>query len=180
MYYVRKIDWEKWNQNEPLDMKPLSDVFEDNGEVSVWMDDDSPNKYVDLILALMLSGSKLTDAYCVRISDAIVEKKKIEFKQEDSSTPYEDMRPLHTNMLTTDLYELGDVAEAVSGAIKEGQYKYIPVQTLKERFYDLLKADKIEINLREKSKGKWNAIYWEVAKIKGKIDFTGHKKSLLE
>ena len=60
----------------------------------------------------------------------------------------------------------------------ERQYKYIPVQTLKERYYDLLKADKIEINLSEK--GKWNAIYWEVAKIKGKIDFTGHKKSLLK
>ena len=39
-------------------------------------------------------------------------------------------------------------------------------------------ADKVEINIREK--GKWNAIYWEVAKVKGKIDFTGHKKSLLE
>lgn len=178
MYYVRKIDWEKWDQNEPLNIKPLSDVFEDNGEVSVWMDDDSPNKYVDLILALMLSGSKLSDVYCVRISDAIVEKNKIEFRQANSTTPYEDMRPLHTNMLTKDLFGLGDVAEAVYGAIKEGQYKYIPVQTLKERYYDLLKADKIEINLSEK--GKWNAIYWEVAKVKGKIDFTGHKRSLLK
>ena len=178
MYYVRKIDWEKWDQNEPLNIMPLSDVFEDNGEVSVWMDDDSPNKYVDLILALMLSGSKLSDVYCVRISDAIVEKNKIEFWQENSTTPYEDMRPLHTNMLTKDLFGLGNVAEAVYCAIKEGQYKYIPVQTLKERYYDLLKADKIEINLSEK--GKWNAIYWEVAKIKGKIDFTGHKKSLLK
>lgn len=180
MYYVRKIDWEKWDQNEPLDIKPLSDVFVDNGEVSVWIDDDSPNKYIDLILAMMLSGNKLTDAYCVRISDAIVDKKKIEFRQEDSTTPYEDMRPLHTNMLILDLYALGNVAEAVSGAIKEGLYRYIPVHALKVRFYDLLKADKIEINLGEKGKGKWNAYYLEIANDKGRINFTGHKKSLLE
>ena len=77
-----------------------------------------------------------------------------------------EMRSKHTNITTPTLYELGYLAEAVYESIKAGHSNYIAEVELSDRYYEMLKADKLEINLSEKGMGKWKDLYQKISKEK--------------
>ena len=180
MCYIRIIDWEKWNNKQPLDVSSICDIIAEDGEASVWMDDESQDRLLDLLLAYSLTLGKARDLYYVMIPDEMVNAKGLAFRQEDSGTPFAEMRALHTNITTPTLYELGYLAEAIYESIKAGNWDYISEVEIGDRYFDMLKADRLEINLSEKGKGKWKALYQDMTREKGRIDFSGHKKSFLE
>lgn len=177
MYYIRIIDWEKWNEKQLFDVLSISDIITKDGEASVWMDDESPDRLLDLLLAYSLTHSKVKDLYYVMIPDEMAKAKGLMFRQEDSGTPFMEMRSKHTNITTPTLYELGYLAEAVYESIKAGHLNYIAEVELSDRYYEMLKADKLEINLSEKGMGKWKDLYQKISKEKGRIDFSGHQSS---
>lgn len=180
MCYIRIIDWEKWNNKQPLDVSSICDIIAEDGEASVWMDDESQDRLLDLLLAYSLTLGKARDLYYVKIPDEIANAKGLMFRPEDSVTPFVEMRSLHTNVKTPTLYELGYLAEAIYESINVGNCDYITEVEISDRYFEMLKADKLEINLSEKKYGKWKALYQTIAHEKGKIDFSRHKKSFLE
>lgn len=180
MCYIRIIDWEKWDNKQPLNVLSICDIIAEDGEASVWMDDESPDRLIDLLLAYSLTLGKARDLYYVMITDEIAKAKGLTFRQEDSGTPFVEMRSLHTNIMTPTLYELGYLAEAIYESIKVGNCDYITEMEIGDRYFEMLTSDKLEINLSEKKNGKWKALYQTIAHEKGKIDFSEHKKSFLE
>ena len=113
MYYIRKVEKTKWNDKILHDSVSISDLSTDDNDISVWMDDDSKDRYKHLLLAFVLTTGKIRDLYYVRIPDVDVIKKGLGFHLVPSATPYINMQSLHTNIVVPTLYELGDLAEII-------------------------------------------------------------------
>lgn len=185
MQYIRKIESEKWVDKLTLDIASACDVAAENGEVSVWINDQSaPEKPLHLILAYLLTRKQIKDVWYVPITDTILNKQKLNLRQEDSPTPYIGMQKAHTNILTPTWYELGFLVEIMGEQVKSGKQVYVAEQELKECFYELVKDDKIEIDLTKISPSKKDKMKYlreafeDVEKLKGEVDFSGHVHSI--
>ena len=172
MYYIRKVEKTKWDGKILHDSVSISDLSTDDNDISVWMDDNSPNKYKHLLLAFVLTTGKIRDLYYVRIPDVDVSKKGLGFNLVPSTTPYINMRSMHTNIVIPTLYELGDLAEIIYDITSAGNQQYIAEQDLKELFYDAVKNDLIEIDFNNKKYQGFRKPLREIEKQKGDIDFS--------
>ena len=187
MQYIRKIESEKWVGKPTLAISSACDVAVGNGEVSVWMNDQSaPEKPLHLILAYLLTRNQIKDVWYVPITDTLLNEQNLNLRQEDSTTPYIAMQKAHTNILTPTCYELGYLVEIMCKQVNSGEQVYITEQELKECFYQLIKEDKIEIDLtritpskKDKMKNLREA-FEDIEKIKGIVDFSGHTYSLFK
>ena len=176
MYYIRKVEKTKWNDKILHDSVSISDLSTDDNDISVWMDDDSKDRYKHLLLAFVLTTGKIRDLYYVRIPDVDVIKKGLGFHLVPSATPYINMQSLHTNIVVPTLYELGDLAEIIYDITTAGNQQYIAEQELKELFYDAVKNDLIEIDFNNKKYQGFRKPLREIEKQKGDIDFSKLKK----
>ena len=187
MQYIRKIESEKWVGKSTLAIASACDVAVGNGEVSVWMNDQSaPEKPLHLILAYLLTRNQIKDVWYVPITDTLLNEQNLNLRQEDSTTPYIAMQKAHTNILTPTWYELGYLVEIMCKQVNSGEQVYITEQELKECFYQLIKEDKIEIDLtritpskKDKMKSLREA-FEDIEKLKGEVDFSGHTHSLFK
>lgn len=187
MQYIRKIESEKWVGKPTLAIASACDVAVGNGEVSVWMNDQSaPEKPLHLILAYLLTRNQIKDVWYVPITDTLLNEQNLNLRQEDSTTPYIAMQKAHTNILTPTWYELGYLVEIMCKLVNSGEQVYITEQELKECFYQLIKEDKIEIDLtritpskKDKMKSLREA-FEDIEKLKGEVDFSGHTHSLFK
>lgn len=187
MQYIRKIESEKWVDKPTLDIASACDVAVENGEVSVWMNDQSsPEKPLHLILAYLLTRNQIKDVWYVPITDALLNEQNLNLRQENSTTPYIAMQEAHTNILTPTWYELGFLVEIMGEQVNSGEQVYVSEQELKECFYHLIKEDKIEIDLtritpskKDKMKNLREA-FEDIENLKGKVDFSGHIHSLFK
>ena len=172
MYYIRKVEKIKWDDKILHDSVSISDLSTDDNDISVWMDDDSKDRYKHLLLAFVLTTGKIRDLYYVRIPDVDVSKKGFGFNLVPSTTPYINMRSMHTNIVIPTLYELGDLAEIIYDITSAGNQQYIAEQDLKELFYDAVKNDLIEIDFNNKKYQGFRKPLREIEKQKGDIDFS--------
>lgn len=172
MYYIRKVEKTKWDDKILHDSVSISDLSTDDNDISVWMDDDSKDRYKHLLLAFVLTTGKIRDLYYVRIPDVDVSKKGFGFNLVPSTTPYINMRSMHTNIVIPTLYELGDLAEIIYDITSAGNQQYIAEQDLKELFYDAVKNDLIEIDFNNKKYQGFRKPLREIEKQKGVIDFS--------
>ena len=53
MYYIRKVEKTKWDDKILHDSVSISDLSTDDNDISVWMDDDSKDRYKHLLLAFV-------------------------------------------------------------------------------------------------------------------------------
>lgn len=185
MQYIRKIDSGKWFDKPTLDIASACDVAVENGEVSVWINDQSaPEKPLHLILAYLLTRNQIKDVWYVPITDTLLNEQRFNLRQENSSTPYIAMQEAHTNILTPTWFELGYLVEIIGEQVKRGEQVYITEQELKECFYQLIKEDKIEIDLTKitpSKKDKMKSLreaFEDMENLQGKVDFSGHTHSL--
>ena len=187
MQYIRKIESEKWVGKPTLAIASACDVAVGNGEVLVWMNDQSaPEKPLHLILAYLLTRNQIKDVWYVPITDTLLNEQNLNLRQEDSTTPYIAMQKAHANILTPTWYELGYLVEIMCKQVNSGEQVYITEQELKECFYQLIKEDKIEIDLtritpskKDKMKSLREA-FEDIEKLKGEVDFSGHTHSLFK
>ena len=172
MYYIRKVEKAKWDGKILHDSISISDLSTIDNDISVWMDDDSKDRYKHLLLAYVLTTGKIRDLYYVRIPDVDVSKKGFEFHLVPSTTPYTNMQSLHTNIVVPTLHELGDLAEIIHDITSAGNQQYIAEQDLKELFYEAVKKDLIEIDFNDKKYQGFRKPLREIERQQGEIDFT--------
>ena len=172
MYYIRKVEKAKWDGKILHDSISISDLSTIDNDISVWMDDDSKDRYKHLLLAFVLTTGKIRDLYYVRIPDVYVCKKGFEFHLVPSTTPYTNMQSLHTNIVVPTLHELGDLAEIIHDITSAGNQQYIAEQDLKELFYEAVKKDLIEIDFNDKKYQGFRKPLREIERQQGEIDFT--------
>ena len=172
MYYIRKVEKAKWDGKILHDSISISDLSTEDNDISVWMDDDSKDRYKQLLLAFVLTTGKIRDLYYVRIPDADVSKKGLGFNLVPSTTPYTNMQRLHTNIVVPTLHELGDLAEIIYDITSVGNQRYIAEQDLKELFYDAVKKDLIKIDFNDKKYQGFRKPLREIERQQGNIDFS--------
>lgn len=166
------MEKEKWDGKILHDSVSISDLSTNDNDISVWMDDDSKDRYKHLLLAFVLTTGKIRDLYYVRIPDVDVSKKGLGFNLVPSTTPYINMRSLHTNIVVPTLHELGDLAEIIHDITSAGNQQYIAEQDLKELFYEAVKKDLIEIDFNDKKCQGFRKPLREIERQQGEIDFT--------
>jgi hypothetical protein len=173
MLLFRKIDENKWFGKQELETISISDLFNKDNELSVWMGINGATE-LDLALAFALTGKSIKGVYWVKIPDGEIEAKGLELRQEDSITPFVSLRSNHTNIKVPTLYELGAIAEIIHQQVQEPDTncKFVSETELNDRFYDAVKEGLIEIDFSDKyHKGKWDTIRM-LEKQKGKIDYS--------
>ena len=109
MLLFRKIDENKWFGKQELETISISDLFNKDNELSVWMGINGATE-LDLALAFAFTGKSIKGVYWVKIPDGEIEAKGLELRQEDSITPFVSLRSNHTNIKVPTLYELGAIA----------------------------------------------------------------------
>lgn len=150
MYYIRKIDQCLWKDKCALDAVSISDLSTKDNDISVWIDDDTPNEHIRLALAFILQTPKICDLFILRIPDSEIKAKGLNFNKVPSGTPYVPKRGLHTNICVPTLYELGDLADIMHTLVEQNQMVYVSEQELKEAFYQAVKNNEIEIDFNDK------------------------------
>ena len=173
MLLLRKIDETRWFNKEFLETTSVTDLNAADNELSAWMDDGSVSD-LDLALAFILTQSSFKTICCIKIPDNALNDKKIQLRQQNSSTPYINMRPYHTNILVPTIVQLADLAEIIYNLIRtsETNYKFFAETDLKIHFYNTLVQNAIEIDFTSKKQyEKWRVIK-EMQESLGAIDFT--------
>lgn len=178
MYYIRKIDQSLWKDKQALDAVSISDLSTKDNDISVWIDDDTPNEYIRLALAFILQTPKMGDLFILRIPGDMIKAKGLDFNIIPSGTPYVPKRSLHTNICVPTLYELGDFADIMHTLVEQDKMVYVSEQELKEAFYQAVKNNEIEIDFNDKRYRPFRKPLREIeTQKKSPIDFSVSDKA---
>lgn len=173
MYLIRKIDDTLWLDKQSLDAVSLSDLSTKDNDLSVWADDVKHSNKNEIALAYTLTQKNITDVCFIYIEDKELEKYGLTFEQEDSDTPYADVKKLHYNIHVPSFFEVGYVAEIINKLITEKpRIESISMITIKQLLYDRVKQDCIHMDFADKKSQAFADILRVEEKNRGKIDFS--------
>lgn len=172
MLLFRRIDNTRWFGKKYWESLSVTELSTKDNELSVWMDDKKV-KAIDLALAYALTQGNIKEVWCVKIPKERLDACGLQLRQENSTTCYKRMQSYHTNILVPTLIELGDLAGIIHNLVQEPEVNccFFTETDLKNRFYEMVKHDFIEIDFNDKkNQQKWQIIE-EREKSLGKIDF---------
>lgn len=173
MLLFRKIDETRWFDRRPLESVSVTELNTLDNELSLWMKDENVSE-LDLGLAFILTQKSFKIIWCVKIPDEAMAASGLRLRQQDSTTPYLNLRPYHTNVLVPTVKELSTLALLIHDLLKdtESNCRLFSETELKMHFYDSLIKNAIEIDFTSKT----NQAKWDVAKemqrTLGPIDFS--------
>ena len=172
MLLFRKIDEKRWFDRKPLESVSVTELNTLDNELSVWMKDEKVSD-LDLGLAFILTQKSFKDIWCVKIPDEAIAASGLQLRQQDSTTPYLDMRSYHTNILVPTVKELSTLALLIHDLLKDtdSNCRLFCETDLKIHFYDVLLRNDIEIDFTTRTnQTKWDVVK-EMQRTLGPIDF---------
>lgn len=149
-YFVRKIEFAKWNQRNILEGEPPSADAITNcmktkqNTLSLWRIHDV-DELEDAVLAIAAAGDHIDTLYFIYLDSDIVTQHLYLDDEGLGVTPFEKFKSRHTDVKYLDYVSLGKLADSTTEAIKNSQYERYNQSNIKKILAEGIKSGKIRL-----------------------------------
>lgn len=154
MFLVRKISRSKWPTGEQVSVEQFRadaitvDLRTHEDTLSLWKCESDGNQYVDevaLALAIAPERNDIGRVQVVLLIDSELLTDGLISVDTPGNTRIEQLKHLHTNLKPLTYWQLGQVAEKVDRAIRNGQFKQYSESRIKNLIQAAVDQGRIQI-----------------------------------